>query len=284
MSSHLVPTGSEDRARAHDPALTSGLSRIGKIAKTKVIESGVVDLLLGPLMSRRRELERQRRELEKCKRELEYLVGTKMIRQAGFWFVDIPRTSSSSIRTELGRHFGIAYGKNNLIEREHATEQIFEDHVPASQMREIVGIEAWSKLYTFSVVRNPWDRTLSLYHYRKKMRQIPEAWRFPEYVKRLVDADESTPKFIDRVFRSSAADYVIDKEGVLLVDEIIRYEDRTAGLQRVARRIGLPNLGSVHLQAASPSGRCYRDMYDNTTRDLIGKYFARDVLLFGYEF
>ena len=38
------------------------------------------------------------------------------IKANGFWFVDIPRTSSTSIRVELGQQYGPAYAKANGIE------------------------------------------------------------------------------------------------------------------------------------------------------------------------
>lgn len=222
--------------------------------------------------------------LKKLKRYLDRRKGATMIRKAGFWFVDIPRTSSSSIKVDLGRHFGPAYGKTNLIEQEYATEQIFSDHIPAHKMRNIVGARTWDNLYTFTIVRNPWDRILSLYFYLKKRQRIPDGWNFPDYVKRLVDSDEKTPYFGFHGRRYGAVDYILDENSVVVVDEILRYENRAAGLRRVACRIGLPNLGSLRVQAASPTDGSYRAMYDDTTRELIGKHFARDVLLLDYEF
>lgn len=206
------------------------------------------------------------------------------VRAAGFWFVDVPRTSSTSIKAELGAHFGPAYGKANVIEGEHASAQLFRDHIPARVMRDMLGATSWDQIYTFGMVRNPWDRILSLYHYVRKRGRIPQDWDFPTYVRRLVDADSTTPHFSFHGFRRSAADYLTDESGTLLVDDVLRFEDRAAGLARVGARIGLPELGQLHLQSAGKAQGSYRDAYDEETRDLIAQRYASDIAMFGYQF
>lgn len=210
--------------------------------------------------------------------------GVRTIRRTGFWFVDIPRTSSTAIRAELGRRHGPAYGKANVLEAEHAMAQVFTDHMTAAEMRAMIGPDAWDALYVFTVVRNPWDRTASLYHYRRKAGEIPADWPFADYVRRMVEADDTTPHFRFRPLRLGAAEFVLDETGLLLVDEIVRFEDRAAGMARVGARIGLPELGGVRAQAASPADQSYRALYDDATRDLVATRFARDAALFDYAF
>jgi len=71
-------------------------------------------------------------------KRLEVQLARLSILRHGFWFVDIPRTSSSAIRAELGARFGRAYGKRKA-ESGYATEQVFDDHVTAFVMREALG-------------------------------------------------------------------------------------------------------------------------------------------------
>jgi len=40
--------------------------------------------------------------------------GRRSIIKNGFWFVDIPRTSSISVRVQLVRRFGSVYGKERV--------------------------------------------------------------------------------------------------------------------------------------------------------------------------
>jgi len=204
--------------------------------------------------------------------------------QCGVWFVDVPRTSSSSIRTELGRHFGPAYGKSNLFEQEQATEQLFLDHVPASVMRSFLGPEAWDSVFTFSVVRNPWDRTYSLFNYLQRSNNIPMEWSFSQFLHALEEADENTPGFRFHGHRYGASDFLLDADDTVLVDQIVRFEDRGSGLIKVAERLNLPELGKLHLQKATESGANYRDQYTTELRGIVERLYGKDIKLFGYEF
>ena len=113
------------------------------------------------------------------------------ISRHGFWFIDIPRTSSSSIRAELGMRFGKAHGKMNVMETDYATAQIIPDHTTAKEVQTVIGRPKWDKIFTFTVVRNPWERTFSMYHYRKKRGNIPKEWSFRDYV---LELSASTPE------------------------------------------------------------------------------------------
>ncbi|WP_170761972.1 sulfotransferase family 2 domain-containing protein [Ruegeria lacuscaerulensis] len=206
------------------------------------------------------------------------------IKKSGVWFVDIPRTSSSSIRTELGRHFGPAYGKSNLFEQDEALEQLFLDHVPAHVMRSFLGEEVWDSVFTFSVVRNPWDRCFSLFNYLQRSENIPMEWSFAQFLHALEKADENTPGFKFHGHRYGASDFLLDKDNTVLVDQIVRFEDRDQGLAKVAERLNLPELGKLHLQRATERGANYRDQYDSESRRIVGRLYEKDIKLFGYEF
>lgn len=225
-----------------------------------------------------------RRKQAKFRRGRNLRRGLRNIKNCGFWFVDVPRTSSSSIRAELARRFGPVHGKADIIEPGYATEEVYDVHTPAREMRAMVGPGTWDGLFVFTVVRNPWDRALSIFHYRRLRGQIPDDWSFRDYVDRLVEADETTPGFEYRGYRMDAADYILSEDGIVLVDEVVRFENRAEGLQRVGARIGLPDLGSLHLQRATPQATDYRHAYDDATREKVATYHARDILLFGYDF
>jgi len=80
-----------------------------------------------------------------------YKLAIKKILEAGFWFIDIPRTSSSSLRIELGKRFGIPYGKKNLLDSKYSSEQIFPDHLTALEMKRIIGSDNWGKIFSFTI-------------------------------------------------------------------------------------------------------------------------------------
>lgn len=206
------------------------------------------------------------------------------ILRRGFWFVAIPRTSSSSIHAELGQRFGRAYGKRN-VDAGHGTDQVFLDHLPARRMRRQLGSRLWDRIFTFSVVRDPWDRTHSLYHHRRKVGSIPESWTFREYVLALEHATGDTPHFRYHGHRYGAAEYLTDARGHVIVDHIVRFERRAEGLAQVAARVpALRDVGQLRIQQAAPTGSRYADAYDEETAAIIQRRYARDIELFGYTF
>lgn len=216
---------------------------------------------------------------------LKRAIGRILVIRDGFWFVDIPRTSSSSIRSELGQQFGRAHGKRKVMQAEFARPQLFSDHLTARQMRSIIGPRHWQKLFTFTMVRNPWDRVHSMYHYRRKIAQnLPAGWTFDDYVCALVEADERSAHFALDAYRLGAADYVTGEDGEVIVSYIARFERRSEDLQHIAQTIHCEALGQRVLQYAAPKGRHYSEFYSDKTRELIARRYAQDVELFHYSF
>lgn len=208
------------------------------------------------------------------------------VRRYGFWFIDIPRTSSSSIRAELGKVYGMPYGKWNLIEKKQRSQQIFDDHVPAKQMKEILGPKLWKKIYTFTLVRNPWDRMVSLYNYRTKVGRIPADMTFRDYIFCLKNSEWGSKGGLF-AFHSSylgCSDYVLDENNDIIVDFIGRYENRGKDIARIATKIGCDSLGNLSIQKAIPINQHYSDYYDRETQKIIETLYEKDIYLFNYKF
>lgn len=211
--------------------------------------------------------------------------GIRQIRRHGLWFVDIPRTSSSSIKVELGQIFGKAYGKSNLLDKEYSQAQIFPDHVPAQQMREIIGKELWATLFAFAVVRNPWDRMVSLFTYRKKLGDLPKNISFKNYILQF-----TSPRYLldgslhsKRPYYYGMSEYILDSRDNVIVDFIARYENRDLDFKKISERIGI-ELGSLHIQKGSTFKRHYAEYYDEETKNIVGRIFSKDIELLAYSF
>ena len=67
-------------------------------------------------------------------------------------FIHIPKTAGTSIASALGREMDGSFSLSHFTPSE-AKKYIFQD--------------GWERFYSFSVVRNPWERYISLYHYHK---------------------------------------------------------------------------------------------------------------------
>src|SRR5438477_13059262 len=83
-----------------------------------------------------------------------------------FVFIHINKTDGSSIEKALG------------VRHEHRT---------ALEKRAQLGEKFWVKKFKFAVVRNPWDKVVSHYHYRVQTNQTvlgANPMGFPEWVRR----------------------------------------------------------------------------------------------------
>ena len=70
----------------------------------------------------------------------------RFIQKKGFWFIDIPRTSSSSTRLSLTSMFGKYYGKSNIFEKELAKESFYEDHLTNNECLLFFGKKFWNNI------------------------------------------------------------------------------------------------------------------------------------------
>ena len=177
-------------------------------------------------------------------------------------FIHINKTGGSSIEKALG---------------------IGLDHSTALEKYRQLGAVAWQRKFTFTMVRNPWDKVVSHYHYRVRTNQTgmgENTLPFDEWLQRCyVDRD---PEYYDepRMFMPQRQ-WLVDENGVLLVEFIGRFENLQEDFRHICERLSV----EAELGHAKPSARgSYRDYYSSESRDLIGVVFAEDVELFGYRF
>ena len=170
--------------------------------------------------------------------------------------LDRPAARASSLRRALRRGRG----------------RRFRNHTPAATARALLTPDVWGRYFTFAFDRNPWDRAISMYH-----------WRGGE------------PRFgsIGGFLRSDAARafsnydrYAID--GVVAVDRVYRYEEMEEALRDITRRLSLDApLALPRHRAKGGLGRDprhYREILDPEEREWIAVVCAREIRLLGYEF
>jgi hypothetical protein len=177
-------------------------------------------------------------------------------------FIHINKTGGSSIEKALG---------------------IGLDHSTALEKYRQLGEAAWQRKFTFTMVRNPWDKVVSHYHYRVRTNQtglgdnpIP----FGDWLRRCyIDRD---PRYYDnpRMFMPQRK-WLVDENDGLLVEFVGRFENLQQDFQSITTRLGV----KAQLGHAKPSSRgSYRDYYDVAGEALVREQFAEDLDLFGYEF
>lgn len=148
------------------------------------------------------------------------------------------------------------------------------------------------KGYTFAVVRNPWDWHVSWYHYIKGdpmgadsghaiEAQLFQTMSFENYIDWL--SDDDAPRSPQDYIRRQMSDWVIDGNGKVAINRILRQERLADDLNAMAKDLRL--LVTIKDAKVNASDRAdYRRYYNDRTAEAVAARHSRDISLFGYSF
>lgn len=197
---------------------------------------------------------------------------THILRTGGTSVKSVLRPYSSQperlIENRLLRAIGIRINHLTLYQRKW-----FRGHTPAEVARRNLPREVWSGLFRFTIVRNPFDRMVSLYHHlpRHKSGRTMREMTFEQFIRTW----STRPEFQQKPL-------VTDADGKLLVHFVGHFETLQQDFSRVCTRIGIEaELGHAN---ASPRRRDYREYYTPELIEIVQQAFADDLEYFGYEF
>jgi len=219
---------------------------------------------------------RRRRQLFSCRRQVEH---------AGIWFVDIPRTGSTSLKLALAEHFGSEFGKSYVREDNRLTEKVIPDHTTAMRAQQILSPELWKRLFTFTIVRNPWQRFHSLFRYRIANQEIPNEFSFIEYLRLLERKNTRHPysPFALPLFYRPMCDFIFDGKDNQLVNYIGRFEEMSPVVAKLQEKLGIDLAPVQKAEVLSQPGD-YRQTYTPEGVEIIARSYRDDIERFNYLF
>jgi len=204
------------------------------------------------------------------------------LKEYPLWFVDIPRTSSKTVSEMMWSQFGSPFGgrtqklDGKLI---YKTSPLLPNHTHAFIAKNLIGEEIWKEIQTFTIVRNPYDWCSSLWSYCKEN----EASDFNhETFLKFLDSLESNlqANICDRQINHKSflqTDYLLDKDGILLVKHLLPFEDREK-IRLQFRAMGINYSPGIHINKSKNS---YYKMQDFEKRR-VEQIFAKDFEILGY--
>jgi hypothetical protein len=154
----------------------------------------------------------------------------------------------------------------------------------------------WQKYRSFTVVRNPWDRLVSAYHYAKMRKSF---WHNEA---RGLHPDYQTLR--DRSFEDCVSMLKNDRgllkheswfeqslwvmgtgplEGELMVSTVMRFENLAEDFAGLCAELQIPPR-KLPKTNSSKRGRDYRHYYSDSTRRLVGEIYDADIDTFRYTF
>ena len=205
--------------------------------------------------------------------------------QDGFWFVDIPRTSSTAIRLKLSSLFGYPHGKKFIPGNNEPVEGVesflIPQHMPAFIMTDIVGADVWDQLRTFTIVRHPMSWAVSLWQFTIKYGNLHftagDFMNFLQQLEKKLQGDkEDRPVFPTSYCQT---DYIrnIDDEDDIIKD-VLKYEDREQIDTYLAQAFGPDFL--IAEKFAITDAESY--MPSEQEKQQVHRILARDFELLGY--
>ena len=132
---------------------------------------------------------------------------------------------------------------------------------------------------SFCTVRNPFDRIVSEYiyihnGYNMSRSPLPDL-DFPTFVKRDLIESLAFPYH-------SQCQIAFINTPINHVDYIIKFENLQEDFNIVCDKIGIPKQQLPHKNPTKH--KHYTEYYDDETREIVAKKYARDIEYFGYEF
>ena len=152
----------------------------------------------------------------------------------------------------------------------------FPVHITARAAQRCLPPAVYASLFKFAFVRNPWDRLVSRYAYLLHNQDHPRH--------QLVSQRQGFENYLQWEIRREKMfqhGYLMNARGEWIVDFVGYYERLDEDFSKICARLGVQ---AALPRANASSHHDYRTYYTPETRELVAKYFQRDIELFGYEF
>lgn len=188
----------------------------------------------------------------------------------GFVALNNPKCASTSVRRMLKPYVDIQSGKKSGLS--HHLSYKKASQVLASRGHQL------SEFYTFTTVRNPWDRLVSVYHYGVTTEK--SVWN------RLTTESRDFNHFIDLIRRDGrpfppTIRHFATNEDRQVMAEVFKVEELQELPLRLNERFGI----EVSLNHVNKSSRDnYRSYYNDTARKRVEKLYEFDITNFKYAF
>jgi len=195
-------------------------------------------------------------------------------------FVHIPKNAGTSVERYLSDPRVVGDPSlNTFLGGDHT-------HYTLAELKSELSEDIFNNYFKFTIVRNPWDRMVSLYEYCVSGGRNNELWvgcDFRTFCRKfkanslLVHTQHSFKGEIYSAHLLKQHEF-ISKD----IDFVLRYENLSGDFKRVAARLKLevPFLPKTNNSVRRP----YREYYDDVLKDLVRDIFIEDIRVFSYTF
>jgi len=202
-------------------------------------------------------------------------------------FIHIPKTGGQSICRALGAQSVLVRGtirRRKLVQGNRFFT--IGHHWPARKIKKCLDSldvpMQWDSCFRFSFVRNPWDRVVSLYFF-KKMRE-GEKYPFKNDQDKKRIANMTFEEWIIRVLQNrhikNQYDYITVNNKVV-TDFIGRFEAIQSDFKNLCDKL---EYRAILPHVCKSKHDHYSKYYSKHTKELVADFFRKDINYFGYSF
>lgn len=203
-----------------------------------------------------------------------------------FIFIHIPKNAGTSIQEAL-KNVNVREEKQHWAVSQTTKHQSLQDllkiYEDSNWLEKKVKDFDFINYFKFAVVRNPFERMVSLYNYLKKSKirnEIHTVNSFEHFIHLFEDKNSWVSKLHSCKTQLS---YITDFEGNILVDYLGRYENLSIFKTEIEANFDF-KLNLKKLNVSNLHKFDYRTYYDNETQSIIEWKFLEDLNTFNYNF
>ncbi|MGD9294554.1 MAG: sulfotransferase family 2 domain-containing protein [Roseobacter sp.] len=210
-------------------------------------------------------------------------------RGRSYVFVHIPKTGGTSLAQALEERAmrdDILIGDTPKAQRRKGRLKKLEargrlwKHATLADIDGVLSSTQLTEMFVFTMVRNPWDRLVSYYHWLRV-----QQFEHPAVIcaksldfSRFIEADQ-----VQKSLRNSPArSYMTDCSGVVHCAAAIRLEHFEEDAKPLFEHLGF-SIRLPHLNASARAAD-YRGYYTPATRGIVASVCREDIEAFGYAF
>lgn len=153
--------------------------------------------------------------------------------------------------------------------------------------------QIYNEYYTFSFVRNPYDRAVSVWGFfcAERYKEGNLNVSFPVFMRAVVNSDYQSlhPNLIKEVYSGiewhamPQVTHLKNKSGHIAIDFIGKTESFEADLQIISKKLNLPTLEHKDVRLNSSSHRPYQSYYTPELQELVYNFYKEDFETFDYH-
>jgi hypothetical protein len=159
-------------------------------------------------------------------------------------------------------------------------------HVPIQSVLNagVVSREWVDSAIKIAVVRNPWERLVSIYHSLRQSGRRLAGMTFGDYVQHATSDEYPAPHhsaIIDAPYASPQTTWLV-LGGRMISNITLVHENLRQGWGWLCQEIGLEPTILPRLNASKHGD--YKEYYSDETRELVARRYAEEIAMFEYEF